>query len=241
MSKHTLGVVVLALPRLELPFLVDWVAHLEKLGVTILYLYSDQTTKKTWNKKPNPKWYHPDLSHDEVWRYWKKEIEKINIDVVCLDANTDDYPDEPRYISAPVLNVQRDMYEDVTKKAECEWVLNCDIDEYLTSRNGLSLKNYLELVSTSGVYFQQYIFESRLSEDGKPREVNKIKKYDPRIVEKGKFVYQPKNNRPANPHYLENDNTMIADSEDFVICHYRGKQVAKSSAIGEPEFTATFK
>lgn len=240
MSKHTLSAVVLALPRLELPFLMNWAYHLERLGVTQLFLYQDNTDKMFWNKKPNPKWYHPHLSHDEVWGLWQEEIVCVQefMDVVCIDVNTDDYPDEPRYISAPVLHVQDDMFKDVTKRTN-GWVLNCDIDEYLHSANGLLLKNYLPLVPVSGVYFRQYVFESRLTDEGVPINATDIKRYDPRLIDKGKFVYDTERNNPETPHYLtQKEDTMFADPDDFVILHYRGKQIAKSKAIGEPKFTA---
>ncbi len=217
----------LVLPRMEWPFLKEWCEDLGNKGVDKLCLGIDRCRPDgyLWDKKPNPKYYHSDLSNAEIESCWQEALTKSRqyLDIETLDVKAS--PD------AELAALQRRFFKLAADKiAQFDWVLFCDLDEVLVLQEGLDIKRYLQQMREHDCYvetilFNQLLFGSRWDQQIEPRPLKTVYEYNPEIVHVTKFCYRPNRCQPVGPHKTNGYSTFEREDR-AVIHHFRGIEKA---------------
>lgn len=168
-----LSIYTIILPRLELPFLEEWISHHISLGVDKIHIYnngfrsvSDDRTSRSlsdaeelfkWKKKPDDH-YCEDLSDEQVTLKLTELIDKFPERVTITPwAYGVDH-------NIPHPTSQAEGYKHCVDNNPSDWWLNIDPDEYLYSTKGLDLKNYISKSINNNrcaLWLNQRVFKAR--------------------------------------------------------------------------------
>lgn len=229
-----IATVVLAHPRIEWPFIHEWCQHLLSLGVEKVFIGEDRNKGKfIWDKKPNEKYYHLHLDDDQIEDKWQNELQKchqfIDVETIVVQSAEPLFPNQQTkfLIKTRELAIEQNF----------DWVLNCDVDEFLVFRSYRNLTEYILKRANfcDHVHFTQILFDSRWDANNnyQHRSIANINNYNPNVVYLTKYMYRP---RAVNPHemFVHSIDTYHRFTEKPMIAsihHFRGIEKCSSRLI----------
>lgn len=226
-QEINIGIATIVLPRIELPWLNEWINHHKRLGVTKFLIYNngfisndtqyenefDQFEKQyKWSKKPNI-YYITDKDNEETTR----ELYNIanahpEVEIVeWVQGVNHDYP---------YPESQMQMVYDSCKDIKYKW-LYIDPDEFLHLHKHNNIQGYLTesgLINSSSIRIPSKLFSER--KIGK--SVSSITNWS--MDEKmRKCLIDGEVSRNSTIHNLKvGDSHNYADRDDIEIYHYCG-------------------
>lgn len=228
------------LPRLEVPYLEEWINHHLQLGVDTIYIYDNgytigkidstpdalQLVNKSqpdidieiqWTKKPNAEYF---------LNYTDRELQDMVRDIA------DTYPEHVKFIPWHYdIHRLSHPYSQVSGYKHCirefgknKWWLHIDPDEYIILHKNDSFKDLINVdTSIIRLLFKQRVFQKRVPGES----VRKIVKWAYDIDLFKSLVYRPVpgkgfrlgiHNIPSASH----GRSFEVPSDTGMIYHYRG-------------------
>lgn len=240
-EKLKVAVAVIALPRLEWPFITEWCQILAQKGVAKVFLGTDESTK-VWAKKPNTAYYHLEMSDLEIKNLWDKAVEQARLDI---EIETFPIAEPKRTGEWGCINEEQVSFllkiKLICQTQGFDWLLNCDIDEIPVFSHGNSLADVICLFKnlkpdTCGIKLEQIVFESRWSQDNyKPKQLSSLSKYNPQVLPLCKYLFDVNRATPKTLHHsIETEGSVIrASSEILLLHHFRGVEFCISQHLAK--------
>ncbi len=216
--------------RMEWPFVAEWVRHLAGQGVDALWLFEDRRPRGyTWNKKPHPQIYWPELEDDEIEARWEAALRQV-ASAMTIHRRAVRRSEEAE--GGPVCLWQRDCLLSAVREVEArgyDWMLHCDGDEFPCSLERGTLRAAVARIpSEIGVAcFNQLVFESRWDKanDFSPRRCLDLRRYHQEVVNLKKYLVRPEAAVSLHIHSVELRSPYRALEMrvgDLLSKHYRG-------------------
>lgn len=238
------AVVAVLLPREHLPFIREWCLHHLSQGWEV-YLYDNTgstgstrassvfkigTLQKSGTDKRGANYleYTKHLSDEAVSRKMHEELSNLDVTII---------PWQPKNDEGYIIHGQVEAYVDFIRryKNEIHWAAFIDADEYLTAGNGLNWDALIALAETASHYrltINGIVYESRWTQDGKPRNVDSLSCSGEQLTPDGytgcKNIVRLNKVLAADIHWywrMEGQDYRVAapDTAQYHFKHYKGK------------------
>lgn len=226
-----IGVASIILPRIELPFLEEWIEHLIDIGVSNIKLYNNglisvQTEVKSdldreekkykWAKKPYAN-YNLNKSDSAIL----KELYNLADNYEQVEIVDWAYGVDHKY-KYPLSQMM--MVKNVVKDKDTKWLF-IDPDEFIDLKRDATLQEFIKrkkLQDTQGVHLLSKIYEER--ETG--RRTLSIKRWSMEDTATKCLVSAPLDWKSWDIHNLKGkEQSYIADRKEIEIMHFCGNPI----------------